>query len=60
MLRRDWYCEDVLTNKIQVNRIWEDENILAFDHPRPVEDVHVVIIPKTHLTSVMEDKALDP
>lgn len=43
-----------------MNRIWEDEYVLAFDHPRPVETVNVVIIPKKHLSSIMDEGATDP
>jgi len=60
MPRRDWYCEDVLTGNIEVNTIWEDENVLSFDHPRSVEPIHVTIIPKQHITSIMEEGALNP
>jgi hypothetical protein len=33
MARRDWYCEDVLSGKIEVRQVWEDERVLAFHHP---------------------------
>ena len=35
MARRDWYCEDVLSGKIDVKKIWEDYQGLAFHHPKP-------------------------
>jgi len=57
--RRDWYCEDVLSGKIEVRRVWEDERVLAFHHPRPTADVHVVVIPKAHVASILDPKALD-
>jgi diadenosine tetraphosphate (Ap4A) HIT family hydrolase len=40
MARRDWYCEDVLSGKIEVDTIWEDERALAFLHPRPQAKIH--------------------
>ena len=52
MARRDWYCEDVLSGKLKVETIWENDDVLAFDHPRPVEPVHVVVIPKKHVSSI--------
>ena len=59
MDRRDWYCEDVLSGKLEVERVWEDENALAFHHPRPQAEIHVVIIPKKHVPSLLDPQALD-
>jgi histidine triad (HIT) family protein len=59
MLRRDWYCEDVLSGKIQVKTIWEDERVLAFYHPTPTAPVHAVVIPKKHISSIMASEAVD-
>ncbi len=59
MANRDWYCEDVLTGGIEVNRVYEDELVLAFHHPRPLAEIHVVVIPKDHVPSLLDPKALD-
>ena len=59
MARRDWYCEDVLAGNLDVRRIYEDELVLAFHHPKPVADVHVVVIPKAHVSGLMDRAALD-
>ena len=59
MPRRDWYCEDVLAGKIQVSKLWEDELVLAFHHPRPQSEIHVVVIPKKHVPSLLDPLALD-
>jgi histidine triad (HIT) family protein len=59
MANRDWYCEDVLSEKIVVNKIWEDELVLAFDHPQPLAEIHVVVIPKKHITSLLSPEAKD-
>jgi histidine triad (HIT) family protein len=59
MPRRDWYCEDVLSGKIEVEKVWEDELALAFHHPTPQAEVHVVVIPKQHVPSLMDSLALD-
>jgi histidine triad (HIT) family protein len=56
---RDWYCEDVLSGKMDITRVWEDERVLAFHHPRPQSEIHVVVIPKEHVTSILDPKALD-
>jgi histidine triad (HIT) family protein len=59
MMRRDWYCEDVLSGKLEIDRIWEDELVLAFHHPRPAAQIHAVVIPKTHVPSLLDPMALD-
>lgn len=59
MAFRDWYCEDVLSGKIQVRKVWEDERVLAFHHPEPTAEIHVVVIPKTHVPSLLDPLALD-
>ena len=59
MPRRDWYCEDVLSGRLDVKKIWEDERVLAFHHPQPQAVIHVVVIPKTHVASLLDPMALD-
>jgi histidine triad (HIT) family protein len=59
MAFRDWYCEDVLSGKIEVEKIWEDERVLAFRHPQPQAEIHVVVIPKAHVPSLLDPAALD-
>ncbi len=59
MARRDWYCEDVLSGKIDIRKVWEDEHVLAFHHPHPQAEIHVVVIPKKHVASLMDPLALD-
>lgn len=56
---RDWYCEDVLSGRLNVRRVHEDELVLAFHHPKPVADAHVVVIPKAHVAGLMDEVALD-
>ncbi len=59
MTRRDWYCEDVLSGNLDIKKVWEDERVLAFRHPRPQAEVHVVVIPKNHVPSLLDPMALD-
>ncbi len=59
MARRDWYCEDVLSGKIEIRKVWEDERVMAFHHPQPLAEIHVVVIPKTHVLSILDPLALD-
>ena len=59
MAYRDWYCEDVLTGKLEIERVYEDDRVLAFHHPEPSSDVHVVVIPKEHVPGVLDEKSLN-
>jgi len=58
--KRDWYCEDVLSGKLKVHVIHEDELVLAFEHPVPEYIAHAVVIPKRHVASLMAEEAADP
>lgn len=54
LARRDWYCEDILSGKVEVEVVWEDDRALAFHHPRPKAEIHVVVIPKEHISSILD------
>src|ERR1700709_256179 len=53
----DFYCDQVLSGRISVQRLVETEHILAFHHTQPYWPVHLVIIPKRHIASLA---ALEP
>jgi len=59
MAHYDWYCDDVLSGKMEIERVHEDDLVLAFEHPRPVAPLHVVVIPKRHVASLQDASALD-
>jgi len=59
MAYRDWYCEDVLTGRIEIRKVWEDERVLAFHHPQPTSTIHVVVIPKHHVSSILDPLAVE-
>ena len=44
---------------VEVRKVWEDERVLAFHHPRPKAEIHVVVIPKDHVPSILDPMALD-
>ena len=50
----DFYCDQVLSGHLPVQRIAETENILAFHHTQPYWPVHIVIIPKRHIASLAD------
>lgn len=54
MESNDFYCDFVLNNKIEVNRVKETDRVLAFHHTKPSWTFHVVIVPKQHITRLVE------
>jgi len=49
----DFYCDEVLSGRTAVRRVVETENVLAFHHTRPFYPVHIVVIPKHHIGSLL-------
>ena len=45
----DFYCDQIIPGKINVEKVFETENVLAFHHTRPYWERHIVIIPKKHI-----------
>lgn len=48
----DFYCDQVLSGRIAVERVAETKQVLAFHHTQPYWPVHIVIIPKRHIPSL--------
>src|SRR5687768_4355112 len=49
----DFYCDEVLSGRTAVDRVGETENVLAYHHTRPYWPVHIVVIPKRHIPSLL-------
>jgi histidine triad (HIT) family protein len=49
----DFYCEEALSGNTPVTRVFESDNVLAFHHTRPFYPVHIVVIPKHHIDSLL-------
>ena len=47
------FCK-IVAGLIPSNKVFEDENLLAFHDIHPAAAVHFLIIPKTHLPSLFE------
>jgi len=47
------FCK-IINNEIPCTKVYEDDKILAFKDINPAAPVHVLIIPKKHITSVNE------
>lgn len=52
-MNSDFYCAEVISGKTLVTKIVETENVLAFQHTRPAYPVHIVVIPKQHIESLV-------
>lgn len=50
----DFYCDEVFSGKTRVEKVLETENVLAYHHTRPFWPVHIVIVPKWHVASLLE------
>lgn len=49
----DFYCDFVLSGVIEVEKVLETENVLAYHHTRPFWETHIVVIPKRHIGSLL-------
>lgn len=50
----DFYCDNVFSGKVKVEKVKETENVLAFYHTKPSWTIHIVIVPKKHIESLLE------
>lgn len=48
----DFYCEQVLSKKVAIEKVMETEEVLAYHHTKPFWPVHIVVIPKQHIPSL--------
>ena len=56
----DFYCDEVLSGRTPVTKVTETENVLAYHHTRPFWPVHIVVIPKRHIGSLLTIESSDP
>jgi histidine triad (HIT) family protein len=56
-MTQDFYCEEVLSGRTPVIKVLETENVLAYHHTRPFWPVHIVVIPKSHIGSLLTIEA---
>jgi histidine triad (HIT) family protein len=59
-MTEDFYCDEVLSGKTPVEKVLETDRVLAYHHTRPFWPVHIVVIPKAHVGSLLtiEDDGL--
>lgn len=49
----DFYCEEALSGRTLIKKVLETENVLAYHHTRPHWPVHIVVVPKVHISSLL-------
>jgi histidine triad (HIT) family protein len=47
------FCK-IVKGEIPCSKVYEDDNVLAFDDIQPMAPVHVVIIPKRHISTLLD------
>lgn len=52
-MTEDFYCDEVLNGRTPVSIVRETDNVLAYHHTRPFWPVHIVVIPKRHIASLL-------
>ena len=58
-MSNDFYCDEALSRRTVVKKVMETDNVLAFHHTQPFYPVHVVVIPKRHVESLLSLKKED-
>lgn len=53
-MTEDFYCDEVLSGRTEVRVVEETETVLAYHHTRPFWPVHIVVIPKRHVRSLVD------
>jgi histidine triad (HIT) family protein len=52
-MTEDFYCDEVVSGKTKVTILKETANVLAYHHTRPFWPIHIVVIPKRHISSLL-------
>jgi histidine triad (HIT) family protein len=50
----DFYCDEALSGRTPVEVVLETEDVLAFRHTRPFWPIHIVVVPKAHVPSLID------
>lgn len=52
-MTEDFYCDEVLSGRTPITVVRETSNVLAYHHTRPFWPVHIVVIPRRHISSLL-------
>ncbi|MFF7929206.1 HIT family protein [Streptomyces mirabilis] len=50
----DFYCHQAIPGLVDINVVMETDRVLAFHHTRPAHPVHIVVVPKEHIPSLVD------
>ncbi|MBD0688357.1 HIT family hydrolase [Streptomyces sp. CBMA123] len=50
----DFYCNEALNGRAPVKVVEETDTVLAFKHTKPSYPVHIVVVPKQHIPSLVD------
>jgi len=50
----DFYCDEVLSGRTPVRVVRATPTVLAYHHTRPAWPVHIVVIPRRHVPSLVD------
>ncbi|MFJ9379270.1 HIT family protein [Streptomyces sp. NPDC101455] len=50
----DFYCHQAIPGHVEIDRVIETDRVLAFHHTRPSHPVHIVVVPKEHIPSLID------
>ncbi|GAA5005749.1 HIT domain-containing protein [Actinopolymorpha pittospori] len=53
-MSEDFYCDEALSGRTPIEVVAETDEILAFQHTRPYWPVHIVVVPKQHVPSLVD------
>ena len=57
-MRECIFCK-IINGEIPSEKVYEDDNVLAFKDINPAAPIHVLVIPKKHIESVLDIKEED-
>jgi histidine triad (HIT) family protein len=50
----DFYCHQAIPGLVDIEVVTETDRVLAFHHTRPSHPVHIVVVPKVHVPSLVD------
>ncbi|WP_020123792.1 HIT domain-containing protein [Streptomyces canus] len=50
----DFYCHQAIPGLVEIERVLETDRVLAFHHTKPSHPVHIVVVPKDHIPSLVD------
>jgi histidine triad (HIT) family protein len=50
----DFYCHQAIPGLVDIEVVTETDRVLAFHHTRPSHSVHIVVVPKVHVPSLVD------